>query len=247
MAPWPRFLLALLPALAAACRSALPVPAPQEAAVKVHRVPLGPFETNCLILEDSATREALVVDPGMDAEGAARRVEALGVKPVAVVHTHGHLDHCLQSASLGRRWGVPVVLHAADLPLWRGLRKQVEALMGPGMADAMGIADADEDPTVFVKEGDTVSFGGLHAEVIELPGHSPGGIGLLVRSKPFVLVSGDTIFRDGVGRTDLWGGDWDTLLKTLRERIFTLPDDTVIWSGHGAETTVGREKSGFPY
>lgn len=247
MAPASRTLPAVLLALLAACRAA-PGAAPKEdPTMKVHRIPLGPFETNCLILEDEATREALVVDPGMDADGAARRVEALGVKPVAVVQTHGHLDHCLQSASLGRRWGVPVSLHEADLPLWRGLRQQVESLMGPGMADALGITELGEDPTAFLKEGDVLSFGGLKAEVILLPGHSPGGVGLLVRTKPFVLVSGDTIFRDGVGRTDLWGGDWQTLLKSIRERIFTLPDDTVIWSGHGAETTVGREKANFPY
>jgi glyoxylase-like metal-dependent hydrolase (beta-lactamase superfamily II) len=214
--------------------------------MKVHRVPLGPFETNGLILEDERTKEALVVDAGGDADAAYRRIQALGVTPVMLVHTHAHIDHCLQSASLATRLGVRNALHADDLPLWRNLARQADALMGPGTAAALGVV-AGTDPEVLLKEGDVLSFGDSKVEVIGLPGHSPGGIGLLYRGTPSIVVSGDTLFRDGVGRTDLWGGDWDTLLRSIRDRLFTLPDDTVVYSGHGGETTIGREKAGFPY
>ncbi len=244
----PGFRVALLAVAATlACRT---VPPPDdvlvEARMKVHRVPLGPFETNGLILEDERTKEALVVDAGGDAEAAYQRIQALGVKPVLLVHTHAHMDHCLQSVALAARLGVPNALHPDDLPLWRNLVRQVDALMGPGAAAALGVTSV-VDPTVLLKEGDVLAFGDSKVEVIPLPGHSPGGIGLLHRGKPDIVISGDTLFRDGVGRTDLWGGDWDVLLKSIRERLFTLPDDTVVWSGHGAETTIGREKANFPY
>ena len=214
--------------------------------MKVHRVPLGPFATNGVILEDERTKDALVIDPGGDADAAFERIRTLGVKPVMLVHTHAHMDHCLQSVALAGRLGVTNALHAEDLPLWRNLERQVDALMGPGAAAALGVLSG-KDPEVLLKEGDVLTFGDSKVEVIHLPGHSPGGIGLLYRGKPNVLVSGDTLFRDGVGRTDLWGGDWSVLLHSIRERLFTLPDDTVVWSGHGDETTIGREKAGFPY
>lgn len=230
-----------------ACKAAEPSPAPgKEARMKVHRVPLGPFEVNGLILEDERTKEALVVDPGGDADAAYQRIQALGVKPVALVHTHAHMDHCLQSEALSKRLGVPNALHPDDLPLWRNLRRQVEALMGPGAAATLGVTDG-EDPAILLKEGDVLTFGDSRVEVMHLPGHSPGGIGLLYRGTPAVLVSGDTLFRDGVGRTDLWGGDWNLLLDSIGRRLFVLPDDTIVWSGHGAETTIGREKAAFPY
>lgn len=214
--------------------------------IRVHRMPLGPFQTNCFLVEDVATHDALVVDPGGDAPAIRARVADLGLRPVQVVHTHGHMDHCLASTVLARHFDVPIAMHAADLPLYRNMPRQVEALMGPGAAAAMGAIDALE-PAVLLADGDRVTVGQSEAEVLHLPGHSPGGIGLLFRTAPAVLICGDTLFADGVGRTDLWGGDWNVLLASIRDRIFVLPDDTVVHCGHGPDTTVGREKAGFPY
>ncbi|HOU54855.1 MAG TPA: MBL fold metallo-hydrolase [Myxococcota bacterium] len=213
--------------------------------LKVHRVLLGPFETNGLILEDGETGEALLVDGGMDPDAMESRVRALQVRPVMLVHTHAHVDHCMASPELARRLGIPTVLHPADLPLWRNVPIQVQALLGPEVVRSLGISGDPPDPDRLVQEGDRLAFGGLEAEVIHLPGHSPGGIGLFLRQGPGVLVSGDTLFRDGVGRTDLWGGDWGTLVATLHQKVFTLPPETVVWPGHGASTTVGREQAGF--
>jgi glyoxylase-like metal-dependent hydrolase (beta-lactamase superfamily II) len=214
--------------------------------MKIHRIAVGPFGTNCVLVEDPATREALVVDPGGDRQAIEERIGLLDLKPVMIVHTHGHMDHCMESSALARKYQIPIAMHAADLPLYQNIGKQVDALLGPGASAGYGI-ETTVEPSVMLSDGDRVRVGELEAEVLHLPGHSPGGIGLLFRQTPPVLVSGDTLFRDGVGRTDLWGGDWETLLHSIRERIFTLPDDTKVVSGHGGDTTVGREKASFPY
>lgn len=214
--------------------------------MKVHRIPVGPFATNCVLIEDEASREALVVDPGGDLEVIEERLAALHLKPTLVVHTHGHMDHVMASSAFATRHGVTIAMHEADLPLYRNLRLQVQALLGPRAAADLG-AEPLVEPTRLLKAGDKVRVGALEAEVLHLPGHSPGSIGLLFAGNPATLVAGDTLFRDGVGRTDLWGGDWDTLLRSIREGIFTLPAPTIVVSGHGPDTTVGREKDAFPY
>ncbi len=214
--------------------------------IRVYRIPLGPFQTNCYLVEDVATKDALVVDPGGDMPVLLARVADLGLRPVLVVQTHGHMDHCMASTAVARHFNVQIAMHEADLPLYRNMPRQVEALMGPGAAAAMGVIDAME-PAVLLADGDRVTVGRSEAEVLHLPGHSPGGIGLLFRTVPPTLICGDTLFADGVGRTDLWGGDGQVLLSSIRDRIFVLPGDTVVHCGHGPDTTVGREKAGFPY
>lgn len=214
--------------------------------MKYHRIPVGPFATNCVLVEDEWTREGIIVDPGGDAATIIDRLETLGIRPVQIVHTHAHMDHCFETSNLARKYDIPVAMHVDELPLYQNLGRQVEGLLGPSAA-ASFIPDQMVEPTVFLEGGSTVSFGDTHAEVLHLPGHSPGGVGFLFREDPFVLLCGDTLFRDGVGRTDLWGGDWETLLKSIKETVFALPDETRLVTGHGAETTIGREKQFFPY
>jgi len=210
--------------------------------MRYQRVPVGPFATNAVIIEDETTHDALLLDPGDSPELLLDRVRRLAVRVTRIVLTHGHLDHCLAAPRLAAELSVPIAMHEADVPLYRNLPVQARMLLG----GAVPFAEADPgDPQELLKDGDRVRFGGVEAEVMHLPGHSPGGIGLLVRGSPSVLFCGDTIFRDGVGRTDLWGGDWETLLGSIRERIFTLPEDTRLVCGHGPETTVGREKRSF--
>ncbi len=213
--------------------------------MRLHRIPVGPFATNCVLVADDAG-EGVIVDPGGDGEVIAERVEAFHLRPTLIVLTHGHLDHCLEASSLASRYGVPVAIHPGDLPLYRNLPRQVAALLGPAAAEAFR-PDPLVEPGRLLNEGDVVPIGNLLAQVLHLPGHTPGGIGLLIRSQPPVLICGDTIFRDGIGRTDLWGGDFETLIASIRNKVFALPDDTRLVCGHGAETTVGREKAFFPY
>lgn len=213
--------------------------------MRLHRIPVGPFATNCVLVADE-DGQGIVVDPGGDGEVIEKRIAALQMRPTLVVLTHGHLDHCLETSFIASRYDIPVAIHPSDLPLYQNLPKQVAALLGPAAAAALR-PDPLVEPSLLLNEGDVVPVGNLRAEVLHLPGHTPGGIGLLFRSDVPVLICGDTIFRDGIGRTDLWGGDYKTLIASIRKKIFTLPEDTRLVSGHGADTTVGREKAYFPY
>jgi glyoxylase-like metal-dependent hydrolase (beta-lactamase superfamily II) len=206
-------------------------------------MPVGPFATNCVIVEDELTRDALVIDPGSEADRILGRAERLGVRPVRIVLTHGHLDHCMEAAALARRLGIEVSLHDGDLLMYRNLAEQVRFLMGPSAMDLLGPDPVVE--TAAMREGDRFCLGSTGLTVVHLPGHSPGSVGLLSEGLPGTLICGDTVFRDGVGRTDLWGGDFATLERSIRERILSLPDETRLVPGHGGETTVGREKRYF--
>ncbi len=214
--------------------------------IRIHRVVVGPFDTNCIIVEDVATRDAIVVDPGGDADRISERIRLAEVRPVMIVFTHGHVDHCAMASTLASMYDIPIAMHRADLEMYDNMADQIAAFMGPAAA-ARYRGAAQVVPTVFPADGDTVTVGESTARVIHLPGHSKGGIGLFFDGVPPILVQGDTLFRDGVGRTDLWGGSWDTILSSIRERIFSLPDETQVICGHGGDTTVGREKAGFPY
>jgi len=214
--------------------------------VKTHRVVVSPFDTNCIIVEDVATRDAIVVDPGGNRDVIVERIRATGVRPIMVVFTHGHVDHCAEGSALASMYQIPVAMHPDDFELFDNLAVQVEAFLGPAAAARFRSAEHIR-PSVMLRHGDSVKVGESTATVIHLPGHSKGGIGLYFDGKPPVLVQGDTLFRDGVGRTDLWGGDWNSLLSSIRDRLFVLPDDTRVICGHGGDTTIGREKSNFPY
>lgn len=217
--------------------------------MRVHRIPVGPFATNCIILSDE-DGEGLIFDPGGDGELIVERIETLKMAPKMIILTHGHMDHCLEASFLASRYGIPIAMHPDDLPLYEHLEEQVRVLLGP-LAGSRYLKGPVVAPTVLLREGDKVQAGSVVGEVLHLPGHSPGGIGVLFRptkeDEKAVLVCGDTIFKDGIGRTDLWGGDFDTLIKSIKEKVFSLPWDTVLLCGHGAETTVGREKAFFPY
>ena len=211
--------------------------------IKLHRVVVGPLDTNCVIIEDTATKDAIIVDPGGDPDAITERVRLTGTRPVMIVLTHGHVDHCAESASIASMYGIPVAIHNDDLGLLDQLADQIEQFMGP-VAAARFRASPHSRPQVILKDGDSVAFGQASGRVIHLPGHTMGGIGLYFEETPPVIIQGDTLFRDGFGRTDLWGGSWEALKKTLRDRLFTLPPETRVVCGHGGDTTIGREKAG---
>ena len=196
-----------------------------------------PFESNCWILGCSETQAAVVIDPG-DEDGIIKILEAHQLTLKYLIHTHGHLDHVSATAALQQETGTPVLIHEADQILLDNLELQ-------GTMFGLG---APATPTVdkYISEGDRVDWGKYTLSVIETPGHSPGGVCLNLEGEK-ILFAGDTLFQDSIGRTDLWGGDYEQLLESIREQLWQLDDDTTVCPGHGPRTTIGREKRENPF
>ena len=237
-------------------------------------IPVGMLQCNCSILGDPATREAIVVDPGDEVEAILAILRRHDLKVRAIVSTHTHIDHVGGLAGLHAATGAPVLIHKDDLEMYSNLEMQANWL-GVPTPEMMRIQD-------FVKEGDTVRWGGFTARVLHTPGHTPGSIGLVVGrgtdAEPASsgssdrhgahehghlhaaakrpndatrevsrLIAGDTLFKGSIGRTDLWGGSFKDILKSIHDKLLTLPDETLVTPGHGGNTTIGAERAGNPY
>jgi len=209
--------------------------------VRVIRLEVGDMPTNAYLLKDEREAAGVVVDPGGDADKIARRCAAEGIAPLYIVNTHGHIDHIGANATLSAHYPDALLcIGAADAP----------RLLDPlaNLSAALGMSDGAPKPDLLLQEGDRLEFGASALEVLETPGHTPGGISLLARGgTPAQLFCGDALFRRGMGRTDLPGGDAQALLDSIEEKIFALPDETVVWPGHGEPTTVGEEKRENPF
>ena len=200
------------------------------------RFPLGPFQANAyLLIGPSGTRAALI-DPGLEAEGVLDAVRERGLAVDWILNTHGHLDHTAGNAAAKRATGAPLAIHREDVSWLSHLQAQ-------GVAFGIPVEDSPE-PDVVLEDGQSLPFDGLQVEVLHTPGHSRGSVCFRVGD---LLLVGDTLFRGSVGRTDLPGGSWDTLLRSIRERLFTLPDGLACWPGHGPETTLGEERHANPF
>ena len=196
-----------------------------------------PFQSNCWILGCSETQIAVVIDPG-DEAAIYQILEAHRLTVKYLIHTHGHLDHVSATATIQQETGAPVLIHEEDQILLDNLELQ---------GTMFGLI-APEPPTVdrYIGEGDKIDWAGRTLSVIETPGHSPGGVCLNLEGEK-ILFAGDTLFQDSIGRTDLWGGDYEQLLDSIREKLWQLDDDTIVCPGHGPRTTIGREKRENPF
>lgn len=204
----------------------------------VETLAVGPLGCNCTILGCPETRQAIVVDPGGDADRIAAILDRHGLKPVALLHTHAHFDHVLGAPELKERFGAEILLHADDLPLYENVPMQGSffgfSLPAPTPVDR------------FVPDGERLAIGSEHGEVIHTPGHTPGSICFHVGTQK-LLLTGDTLFAGGIGRTDLWGGSQADLMRSIRERLLPLDPETRIIPGHGPETTLGEEARHNPF
>jgi len=197
---------------------------------------VGPIQANCYTLGCERTREAAVIDPGDDADEILMALAKDKLRCVCIINTHGHFDHSGANKRLKEVTGALLILHEADAPM---VINQAESGSMWGMK-----VENSPPPDRTVKDGDLITFGDISLKVLHTPGHSQGGISLATDQMVFV---GDTLFAGSIGRTDFPGGDYDGLLRSVREKIFPLGDDVVIYPGHGPETTVGRERKTNPF
>jgi len=206
----------------------------------IHEVfPVGMLACNCSILGDESTGEAVVIDPGDDIDKVQQILARHHLRVKYIVATHAHIDHVGGIEKLKLATGAPVLMHKSDLPLYQGMAEQAEWLGVP----APGVTDVDQ----FLKEGDLLHWGAQSLEVLHTPGHSPGSISLHVPGENHRILSGDTLFQGSIGRTDLWGGSMDDILRSIQTRLLIFPDETPVFPGHGLPTTLGAERERNPY
>ena len=198
---------------------------------------VGPLACNCYIVGDPDAREAIVIDPGGDADTIASALAEKELRVTAIVATHAHFDHVIAAQRIRELTGAPFYLHDADKPLLSWYRESGRIFLGVDLPDP---PDVDSSPS----EGDRVRAGSVELEVVHTPGHSPGSISLVTGD---VIFSGDTLFAGSIGRTDLPGGDAQALVSAVRHKLFEWPDQTPVHPGHGPATTVGRERSDNPF
>jgi len=204
--------------------------------LRVFVMEVGPLAENTYIVEHAASRAAAVVDPGDEAEEILDRILERGITVDKILLTHGHFDHVGAVRTLKERTGAKIYIHADDADRMRTAGRQ-------GGMFGLQVRNPPA-PDVLVAEGDSVALGDQSFRVLHTPGHTPGHVTFLTGEMAFV---GDLIFAGSIGRTDLPGGSYDDLIRAVREKIFTLPDRTVLFPGHGPATTVGEEKRSNPF
>jgi len=204
--------------------------------LEIVTLPNGQFAENCYLLADRATRQAVMIDPGEEPRLFLAELDTRGWALTGIWLTHGHLDHIMGVAAVKQATGVPIHLHPADRDLYDALPRQGE-WMGFDLAPP-------PPPDQSLSEGQRLQLGSHEFTVRHTPGHSPGSVSFVGAG---LVLGGDVLFNGSIGRTDLPGGDFPTLMQSIQSVFLTLPDSTVVYSGHGPETTVGVERMTNPF
>jgi len=202
---------------------------------KIHTLVVGQLQTNCYVI--TSRSEVIIVDPGDEPERILRFIKDLNAIPVRIVATHTHFDHVLGVDEVRKATKVPFLIHPDDLAMLQSMQSRVRQIMG---------YEVPPPPKVdgYIKDDDLLRVGDETVRVLHTPGHSPGSISL---SGDGYVLTGDALFNQSIGRTDLPGGDLKTLIHSIRERLFKLDDATIVYPGHGPETTIGDEKLANPF
>lgn len=205
--------------------------------LQILTLPLGPLQTNCYVVAEDAARSAVVIDPGAEAGRVLAALQKNLWTATHILLTHAHFDHIGGVAGVKAATGAALALHRLDLPLLRA----------KGGAPLFGMdIPASPEPELFVEPGQTLTCGPLTFQVLFVPGHTPGHVAYYCAAAGAVF-SGDVLFQDSIGRTDLPGGDYAALMRSIKDTLFTLPDATAVYSGHGPATTLGAERHGNPF
>jgi glyoxylase-like metal-dependent hydrolase (beta-lactamase superfamily II) len=205
--------------------------------MKVVPIPNGVFAENCYLVIDERAKQCAVVDPGEEAGLILHKIAETGATLAGIWLTHAHLDHVVGVARVAEETGAPVWLHPGDRPLYDAVPQQAGAF---GLAPPPLLPAPNRD----LVHGAQLAVGELRFAIRHAPGHSPGSVCLIGHGVAFV---GDVLFAGSIGRTDLPGGDFDTLIASIERELLSLPDDTIVYSGHGPETTIGRERRANPF
>lgn len=204
----------------------------------IETIVVGPLGVNCFILGDKQGNEGVIVDPGADCEMILGAVNRLGLKVKYLINTHGHFDHVGCNRQVLEATGAEFLIHEKDVALLQ---------MASRSARKYGLEVEDSPlPNRYLNDGMRLDFGRRSIEVLHTPGHTEGGCCLLLRNEGLVI-TGDTLFADSVGRTDLPGGSHDLLIQSIKEKLLPLDDETVVWPGHGPSSTIGQERRQNPY
>ncbi len=205
----------------------------------IETIPVGMLMCNCIVLGDEASKQAIVIDPGDEIERVSALLDRHGLQVRAIVATHGHIDHVGGIARLKELTGAPAMIHEADAPMYENIALQAQWLGVPAPA----VTDIDE----YLRDAHALEFGGSKLEVRHTPGHSPGSVSFVVPQDVPLVFAGDTLFAGSIGRTDLWGGSLEQLLRSIRTQLLPMPDDAIVLPGHGPRTTIGTERSSNPF
>ena len=200
---------------------------------------VGPFAANCYIVGSELTKEGVIIDPGDEARHILKKVKDLQLDIKVIVLTHGHIDHVGGVKEVKEATGAEVAIHTDDAKSVSGQEGRLISMLVSGLS-----YPAPSSPDRLLNGGDSIDIGDLNFLVLHTPGHTPGGICLLGNG---VVFTGDTLFNYGVGRTDLPGGSHSQLMNSLHTKLMVLPDETIVYPGHGPETTIGAERRGNPY
>jgi hydroxyacylglutathione hydrolase len=195
-------------------------------------ITVGDFQENCYLYACPQTREAVIIDPGDEAKNILDTIKELQLLPKYILNTHGHLDHIMAIDAVSEVYPVPLAIHPDDVYMYTDER----------MAQRFGLAGplVRRKPDILLQEGDHITFGTLTLEVLHTPGHTRGGVCFI--SRPYCVFSGDTLFYRSIGRTDLEGGDYNQIVVSIRQKLYMLEDDLVVFPGHGQPTTILEEK-----
>lgn len=209
--------------------------------MEIHKFTFNPLQENTFVVSD-AQKNCVIIDPGCyfqeEKEALKAFINKSGFVVKALLNTHAHLDHIMGNAFVKRTYDVDLYLHRADLPTLQ---------MGDQSAQLYGLDlfETSPQPDKFMEEGERLTFGDINFDVIFGPGHAPGHVAFYNRNEN-VLINGDILFKGSYGRYDLPGGDFQTLKRSIQEKLFKLPDETLVYTGHGPETTIGEERTSNP-